>query len=522
MMKCLVTGAAGFIGNALVKRLIEEGYDVIGLIHKTKPKDYEKKAKYVEGDITDIESVKPFFKDVDFVFHCAALVKDYGPKKIFYKINLEGTKNLVKLSEEFGVKRFIFLSHVRYESEKSISYYSKTKALAEQNLKEKYKQNGFPVVIIRPGNVYGPGATTWVLRPYKSIQKNRITLIDHGNGIFHHTYIDNLLDAMIAALKTPKALGETIDVTDEDNSVTYGEYLNTLAKIAGKPPIKRDLSINTAFFVSNLMMFLNKVFRIEPWVTPMTVRVLTNNHKFTIEKAKQILNYNPKVDYSTGMKRVEDWLKKENNKTMSPMVSFLTEKISVKFNFHKLKKFADLGFIIIEKILIKFKKLHPLYFDFYDEMVENEIKLANISKNDKILHIGGGSIPATSILLTNKIGAQVTIIDKNLRSVKQATSCISEYGVTDRIQIKHAEAKKFPVDKFDVIIVSQGIRPYRDLLKHVSQSMKADARVIFRTSSSPSGEITPNDLFLKDIFKIEKIAAQKQNGLLLSILLLKK
>jgi len=521
-MKCLVTGAAGFIGNALVKRLAGEGHEVIGLIHKTKPKDYEKKAKYVEGDITDIESIEPFFKNVDFVFHCAALVKDYGPKKIFYKINLEGTKNLVKISEEFGVKRFIFLSHIRYESEKSVSHYSRTKALAEQYLKEKYKQNGFPVVIIRPGNVYGPGSTTWVLRPYKSIQKNRITLVDHGKGIFHHTYIDNLLDAIIAALKTPEALGETIDITDGDNSVTYGEYLNTLAKIAGKPPIKRNLSINMALFVGKLMVFLNRVFRIEPWVTPMAVKVLTNHHKFTIEKAKQILNYNPKVDYSTGMKRVENWLKKDNNKTMPPIVSFLTERISIKFNFHKLKKFADIGFIITEKILIKFKKLHPLYFDFYDEMVENEIKLANISKNDKILHIGGGSIPATSILLTNKIGAQVTIIDKNSQSVKQATSCISEYGVTDRVQIKHAEAKQFPADKFDVIIISQGIIPSKDLLKHVSQSMKVDARVIFRTSSSPSGEIASNDLFLKDIFKIKKMLVQKQNGLLLSILLSKK
>lgn len=311
-MKCLVTGAAGFIGNALVKRLAKEGYEVIGLIHKTKPKDYEKKAEYVEGDITDIESIKPFFKDVDFVFHCAALVKDYGPKEIFYKINLEGTKNLVKISEEVGIKKFIFLSHIRYESEKSVSHYSKTKALAEQYLAEKYKQNGFPAIIIRAGNVYGPGAAIWVLRLYKSIQKNRVTLVDHGNGIFQHTYIDNLLDAIIAALKEPKALGETIDITDGDNSITYREYLNTIAKIAGRPPIKRNMSKNMALFVSKLMMFLNKVFRIKPWVTPMAVKILTNHHKVSIEKAKQILNYEPKVDYPTGIKRVEDWLKKEN------------------------------------------------------------------------------------------------------------------------------------------------------------------------------------------------------------------
>jgi nucleoside-diphosphate-sugar epimerase len=311
-MKCLVTGAAGFIGSALVKRLVKEGYEVKALLHNTKPKIYEKKAEYIFGDITEIESIKPFFKDVDFVFHCAAIVKDYGPKNFFYKINLEGTKNLVKISEEFKIKKFIFLSHIRYEDEKVSNYYSYTKALAEQYLIEKFKKDNFPTIIIRPGNVYGPGATTWVLRPLKSIKENKISLIDHGKGIFLHTYIDNLLDAIIAALKEPKALGEIIDVTDGDNDITWGEYFNTVAKIAGKPNIKRNMSRKTALFVSKLMIFLNKLFKIEPWVTPMAVRVLTNQHKVSTEKAKNLLGYNPKVDFQEGIKKVEIWLKNEN------------------------------------------------------------------------------------------------------------------------------------------------------------------------------------------------------------------
>ena len=312
MKKCLVTGAVGFIGDALVKRLVKEGYEVIGLIHKAKPRNYEKNSEYVEGDITEIDSIKPFVKNADFVFHCAATVKDYGPKEIFYKVNLEGTKNLVKASEEFGIKKFIFLSHIRHKSEKSVGYYSETKALAEQYLLEKFKQNDFPVIIIRPGNVYGPGATTWVLRPLKSIQKNRISLVDHGNGIFLHTYIDNLLDAMIAALKEPKALGETINITDGDNNTTWREYLDTIAKMAGKSNIKKNMSKKNALFIGKLMMLLNRVFRIDPWITPMAALVLTNQNKVTIEKARSLLGYEPKVDFHEGIKQVENWLRKEN------------------------------------------------------------------------------------------------------------------------------------------------------------------------------------------------------------------
>jgi nucleoside-diphosphate-sugar epimerase len=310
-MKCLVTGSAGFIGDALVKRLTKDGYKVTALLHKSKPKKQVKKAEYVYGDISEINSIKSYFKDIDFVLHCAAIVNDYGPKKKFFKINLEGTKNLVKLSEDYKVKKFIFLSHIRYEKGKRFSHYRVTKDLAEQYLLEKNKKNGFPVTIIRPGNVYGPGSTLWVLRILKSIKERKITLIDNGNGIFLHTYIDNLSDAIMEAIKEPKALGKSINITDGDNSITWSKYFNDLAKIANEPPVKRNLSKKTAFFISKLMIFLNKVLKITPWVTPTAVQILTNQHKVTIYEAKKILGYEPKITYNESMKQIEKWLKEE-------------------------------------------------------------------------------------------------------------------------------------------------------------------------------------------------------------------
>jgi nucleoside-diphosphate-sugar epimerase len=311
-MKCFVTGATGFIGNALINRLINEGYEVRALLHKTKPKNYEKKAEYVIGDITEFDTIKCYIKDIDIVFHCAAIVKDYGPQEIFYKVNFEGTKNIAKACEKYDIKKFIFLSHMRYESEKYTGYYSKTKHLAEQYLLRKYKMSKFPVVIIRPGNVYGPGATTWVLRPIRSIQKNRISLIDHGNGIFLHTYIDNLLDALITVIGQSEISGETIDITDGDNNTTWKEYLNILAKIAGKPNIEKNMTKKTALIIGRIMIYLNKIIKINPWITPMAAHVLTNQKKVSIEKARSLLNYEPKIDFKNGIKKVENWLKNEN------------------------------------------------------------------------------------------------------------------------------------------------------------------------------------------------------------------
>ena len=310
-MRCLITGAAGFIGGSLARRLVSNGHDVRGVIHHTQPTFFDKRVEYVSGDIIDPEFLQSVMDNIDIVYHCAAIVKDYGPKDVFNKINVEGTKNLVAASETSSVKRFIFLSHIRYESGTNRGYYHETKAKAEHYLLEKFRHDCFPVVIIRPGNVYGPGATTWVLRPLRAIQKNRIALIDKGTGIFLHTYIDNLLDALELAVQAPRAVGEIIDVTDGENRTTWGVYLNALAQMAGKPPVTRNMSKATGVIVSKLMMAGYVLFHIEPWVTPVAVKIFSNQNTVSLERAKALLGYEPKVDFAQGMQHVEQWLKDE-------------------------------------------------------------------------------------------------------------------------------------------------------------------------------------------------------------------
>lgn len=311
-MKCLVTGAGGFIGDSLVRRLTNLNHFVIGLIHKNKPVHPEKKVEYIKGDITEKNTLKNIDKDIEVIFHCAGLVQDYGFKKDFYQVNLEGTKNLVLTFKSVNIKKFIFLGHIEYESFNYKNNYAKTKSEAEKFLLNEYKIEKFPVVIIRPGNVYGPGATTWVLRPLKTIQRNRIALINHGRGIFLHTYIDNLIDALISAMKMPGIIGETIDITDGDNSITWGRYLNDISTIATGHPIKRNLSNRSALTIGKLMIILNRIFRIEPWITPTAVDIFTNKKKISINKAKKLLDYDPKVNYEQGMEQVRKWLTSEN------------------------------------------------------------------------------------------------------------------------------------------------------------------------------------------------------------------
>jgi nucleoside-diphosphate-sugar epimerase len=306
-MKCFVTGAAGYIGSSLVHRLINEGHEVTGLLHHKTPIFAEKKAHYVTGDITIENTYIAALKDIEVIFHCAAYVKDYGSYTYFKKINFEGTQKIASLSLKLNISRFINLGHIQHETNQ-YDFYNETKKQAEYFLQDLYKKEGFPFIGIRPGNVYGPGPTTWVIRPLKAIQKNRIALIDHGAGIFHHTYIDNLLDALILAMRTSGIEGKCIDVTDGDSTINWRRYFNDLAEIIGKAPISKNITKNQALFISKFMYLNYLLLRREPWITTPAVYIFSNQKEISIDAAHNLLNYHPNINYQTAINNIKKWI----------------------------------------------------------------------------------------------------------------------------------------------------------------------------------------------------------------------
>ena len=207
---------------------------------------------------------------------------------------------------------------------------------------------------------------------------------------------------------------------------------------------------------------------------------------------------------------------------MTKIIDFFLGKISVKLDAHKLKPIVDIVFIFSEKIIVRLEKLLSFYLNFYETMIENEIKLANICKDNKILHIGCGSIPATSILLVKKTNADVVAIDKDLKSVEQAKILLSKIGLSEKIRIIRGDALEFQIKDFDLIIISQGIKPHDVVLKNIAKNLNTKTRVIFRTSSTNDGGLAQKDKILEDLFVVEDIVSQKKNGLMISVLLSKR
>lgn len=201
---------------------------------------------------------------------------------------------------------------------------------------------------------------------------------------------------------------------------------------------------------------------------------------------------------------------------------FIVEQISIKFYMIRLKKITDLFFVLVEKIMGFLDKLMPFYLDFYQDMVYNEIKAINLSKDTKILHIGSGSIPATAILYVKKTDNYVTGIDIDKKSIKKSKIVLKSLDLSNKVTLVNAEGIDFDYSSFDLIIVSQGVNPCFDILKKINNDMKKDSVVIYRTFSLKDGSLSQNDFFIKDFFDVVKIIQHEKNGLLISVILRKK
>ena len=191
-------------------------------------------------------------------------------------------------------------------------------------------------------------------------------------------------------------------------------------------------------------------------------------------------------------------------------------------NAFALKFISDYLFIVIEKIIVKLPLLLSPYITYYEDIVDKEIKIAKITRQDNILHIGCGSIPSTSLLIAQKTKAPTIGIDKNIPTVQDAQNCVHTLHQENQIQIHHADALTYTMQSSDVIIVSQGIEPRYEVLEHIAKTIGHNTRVIFRTFSSKNDNITKEDAVLSTLFSIQDIVAHPQHGILISVLLRKK
>lgn len=315
----LISGIGGFIGLRAAELAIAQGMNVRGLQHsEAKAKKAQKLgAEVTIGSITDPIAAKKACQGVDIVLHTASIVKESGSLDDFRVVNVGGTVNMARTAKNAGVKTFVHLSSVmvygfnypdgvtedgplRGEN----NAYCQTKIEGEKELL-KLNSSEFSIIIIRPGDVYGPGSIPWIVRPLLLMRKRLFMLANDGRGVMNHVYIDNLIDAIFLAVEK-EVYGEIINITDGQET-SWKEYFMYLAALEGVPA-PFSLPADLLKLLIRLRCLGQTVLGEEVDTRPDSVNFVLRPHAYSIAKAQRLLGYEPKINLKEGMRLTQEWL----------------------------------------------------------------------------------------------------------------------------------------------------------------------------------------------------------------------
>ena len=316
--KVLVTGASGFIGGRLRDRLSADGVASSGLDFQT-----DLKRGIAAGDIsTPSEGAwASAFTGHDTVVHTAAVVSNAASAEVSWRTNVLGTRNALDAAVAAGARRFVHLSSVRAFGDSDFpdgvteshpvrpdgNAYVDTKIASEQVVLQAHAAGEIDCVILRPGDVYGPGSRPWTVLPVEAIRANRFVLPAMGKGVFSPLFVDNLLDAIELASQSEEAPGLVFTITD-GIGIACREFFGHYSRMLGKRPIP-TVPTFAAIGVAALPEAASRIGGKRTEANRSTMRYLARPGTYSSEKARRVLGFEPRVSLEQGMKETETWLR---------------------------------------------------------------------------------------------------------------------------------------------------------------------------------------------------------------------
>ena len=307
-MRYFITGATGFIGSHLARKLVGDGHEVTALVRDVeKARDLEDLGiDLVKGDITDKRSMEKAMNGADGVFHVAGRynIGDTNPSAA-EAINVQGTMNVLELMDELNIPKGVYTSTVAVNSDtkgelvdedhrfkgKHISQYDRTKWKAHYQIALPMIQNrGIPLVIVQPGVVYGPGDTSSMGRIFDSYLTGKLPALP-GGAEFCWSHIDDIVKGHILAMEGGKP-GESYFLTGARHSVV--EAMGIAEGITNIKPPRFTLSPGLIKAMAGLTSVLERFLPIPEFYRSETLRATAGTtYIASNEKAKRELGYEP-------------------------------------------------------------------------------------------------------------------------------------------------------------------------------------------------------------------------------------
>ncbi len=324
-MNILVTGATGFTGKALVKRLLDDGHAVTALDYKEGHRTEQIRdwgAKVVIGSVVDEDIVNECVRGTDVVQHLAAAFRELDvTNDYYYDINVNGTKTVLEAAHRHGVKKFVYCSTCGVhgniddppgDEESPIQpadYYQQTKYQAEPIVLE-YVEKGLNATILRPAAIFGPGDPERFFMIFKRVAKGRFPMFGSGKTLYHPLYIDNLVDALVLAQAQDKGVGEAYLIADREY-VSIEDLVKRTAAAMGVNLKLMRFPVTPLVAAGHICEKVCKPFGVTPPIFPRRVDWYRQNRAFKISKAERDLGYEAKVELNEGLRRTFEWYKEE-------------------------------------------------------------------------------------------------------------------------------------------------------------------------------------------------------------------
>ncbi len=330
MRYAIVTGGGGFVGLAIVKALRGMNIQVSVVGRHRYPQVEEVGAVCLVGDIRDGEFLKSAFAGADTIFHVAAKAGIWGDWQDYFSINVTGTENVIAACRHNNINRMVYTStpsvvfnqgHLCGVDETTpyatevLCHYARSKIMAEILVLDA-NDSQLGTVAIRPHLIWGPGDTNLIPRLLDRGRKKQLKIVGDATNMVDISYIDNVVDAHIKAAINLElygtAAGEAFFISQGEPVNLWG-WINELFIALNRPLVARKVSFKTAFRVGNVLEYIYTFLRIrrEPKMTRFVAEQMAKSHFFSVEKARNILKWQPEVTTSEGMKRLVEWIKVE-------------------------------------------------------------------------------------------------------------------------------------------------------------------------------------------------------------------
>lgn len=314
-MKCLVTGAAGFLGAHLCRRLSAEGHEVVALDILQRPATLAvPHLEYLQADLRSPARWKDKLADLDTVFHLASVhLQVSAPEDEYRAVNVGAALQLAELSHYARVRRVVHVStvgvygHVQHppaneDSPRSpTNPYERTKLAGEQLVERFAERSGLDVRILRPAWIYGPGCprTTKLLR---TVKKGRFFFIGEGTNLRHPVYVDDVVDALLLAAVAD--IGARRDhIIAGPTALKLRDLVNACAIAVGAPMPTLRMPRRAALLLGRVAESAGRITGKNPPFSRRSLAFFENDNEFDCAAARRDLGYVPRVDFAEGLQR---------------------------------------------------------------------------------------------------------------------------------------------------------------------------------------------------------------------------